>query len=71
MNKYTYIGDHCVTDPDSNGDVHIEIWKDNNSGGVFAIDASFLEQVDDFYNPFNGEQQSVEDEMPDTGETPW
>ena len=59
--KYTYIHELCVHDPDTDEPVHIEVWKDNNSGGMFAIDSSFLEQVDDFYNPFNGEKESIVD----------
>ena len=63
--KYTYITEICVTDPDSEGDVHCEVWKDNNSGSIFAIDSSFLEQVDHFYNPINGEYQETDEYLPE------
>ena len=63
--KYTYVEEHCVVDPDSGGDVHVEIWKDNNSGGMFAVDSAFLEQVDEFYNPFNGEYQLTDEYLPE------
>jgi len=33
-----------VLDPDTGGEVEIEIWKLEN-GGMIGIDASFLEQV--------------------------
>lgn len=35
-----------VTDPDSKWDVKVEIWKDPVSGGMFGIDASFLDHTD-------------------------
>ncbi len=31
-----------VVDPDTNGDVEIEIYKEENSGGMVGIDASYL-----------------------------
>lgn len=43
-----------VKDPDTNGDVTVEIWKDPVSGGIFGIDSSFLEQYTDVIrSPFN------------------
>ncbi len=63
--KYTYVTEICENDPDFAGPVHMEVWKDNSSGAMFAIDSSFLEQVDDFYNPFNGEVQNVDEYMPE------
>lgn len=65
--KYTYIQEVFVTDPDSQGDVHLEVWKDNESGGIFAIDASFLEQLNEFYNPFNGDHEETATALPDNG----
>lgn len=35
-----------VIDPDSKGEVEVEIWKDPVTGGIFGIDASFLEHTD-------------------------
>ena len=64
MRKYTYIHELCVNDPDTDEPVHIEVWKDNNSGGVFAIEATYLDQIDEFYNPFNGECERVTDYLP-------
>lgn len=65
MIKYKYITELETVDPDSKAPVHLEVWKDMNSGGIFAIDASFLEQCDDFYNPFNGESEEVSLQLPD------
>lgn len=61
-----YITEITVLDPDSNGDVTVEIWKCTDSGGIFGIDASFAEQVGKLYNPFTGHLQ----EIPDTPDTP-
>lgn len=59
--KYTRISELCVVDPDSGGDVHIEVWKDNTTDGIFALDSSFIEQVDNFYNPFSGEREDMDE----------
>ena len=65
--KYTYVTEICENDPDFTiaVPVHMEVWKDNNSGAMFAIDSSFLEQVDHFYNPINGEKQDTSDYLPE------
>lgn len=63
--KYTFISEVSEQDPDSGDPVHIELWKDNNSGAVFGIDSSFLEQVDHFYNPINGEYQETDEYLPE------
>jgi hypothetical protein len=63
--KYTFIAEVDEQDPDSGDPVHVEIWKDNSTGGVFAIDSSFLEQVDHFYNPFNGEMEETAEYLPE------
>ena len=68
--KYTLLKEICVIDPDTNDPVHLEVWKDNNSGGVFAIDSNFLDQVDAFYNPFNGECEKVDEYLPDPTQSP-
>lgn len=62
--KYTFVSEVSEQDPDSGGVVHVELWKDNNSGGIFGVDSSFLEQVDEFYNPFNGEKECTDDYLP-------
>ena len=38
-----YVTDITVTDPDTNLPVELAVFKDEVSGGMFAIDASFLE----------------------------
>ena len=42
-----YVSDVIVKDPDTGGDVDVEIWKDQTSGGMFGVDSSFIEQVRD------------------------
>jgi hypothetical protein len=56
---FTFVEEICVTDPETKLPVHVEIWRDNNSGGMFGIDSSFLEQVGKHYNPFSGEEQDL------------
>ncbi len=41
----SFITEIIITDPDSGGNVSLEVWKDSQSGGIFAIDSSYLEQV--------------------------
>jgi hypothetical protein len=56
MKTAEYIGETDVTDPDTNALVKVCIYKHEN-GGIFAIDASFLESLEDdedikIYDPF-------------------
>lgn len=58
MNTSRFIKEINVIDPDSNAEVTIAIYKHNESGGMFAIDSSYIDQViDDEYptipDPFN------------------
>ena len=49
-----YVEDVEVTDPDSGHRIDLEVWKDPESGGMFAIDASFVDQVSEVVvSPFN------------------
>ena len=67
--RYTYISEHCVDDPDypdGEAPVHMEVYKDNVSGGIFAIDSSFIEQCDEFYNPFSGEEHDINEWLPES-----
>ena len=50
MNKATYVKDFTVTDPENGGEVEMTLFKHEN-GGMFAIDASFIDQVLDDENP--------------------
>lgn len=56
-----FIKEITVVDPDSGGDVAIAVFKHNQSGGMFAIDSSFLEQCTDedeaamIADPFNND----------------
>jgi hypothetical protein len=40
----TYVNDFTVVDPETGGDVEMTLFK-HSSGGMFAIDASFVEQT--------------------------
>lgn len=51
---FTYIKEITVIDPDSGGEVEVEIWKCQTTGGIFGVDASFMDQVGTFHNPFTG-----------------
>lgn len=56
MNTTTYITQVTVMDPVTNLPVAVEIHRDNVSGAMFGIDATFAEQVkDDVISPYNGE----------------
>jgi hypothetical protein len=44
MNKATYVKEIEVTDPDTQGTVHLSVYKHQN-GGMFALDSSFVEQL--------------------------
>ena len=53
-----FIKEVTVIDPDSNAPVELEIWKDQETGGIFGVDSSFLEAESGYhYNPFSGEEQ--------------
>jgi hypothetical protein len=67
--KFTFITETTVKDPDTGDDVSVEIWKDNSTGGVFGVDASFLDQIGEHYNPFTGTRQELPD--PPNGELAW
>lgn len=53
MNTARLLGEQPVLDPDSGAPVDIAIFKHSESGGIFAIDASFLGQC------FEDEQDPV------------
>lgn len=46
MKNAKFVKEIVVTDPDSKGDVILEIYKHQN-GGMFAMDSSFLDQCCD------------------------
>jgi hypothetical protein len=63
--KAKYVADITVIDPDTMGPVEVTIYKDNNSGGMFGIDSSYLltlSDVDPVNNPFNGDEIYLIDE---------
>jgi hypothetical protein len=64
MKPYTFITTVEVIDPTSGGLVELELWKDNESGGIMGVDSSFLDSIDHFYNPFNGQRETTSDVLP-------
>jgi hypothetical protein len=53
MKKAYFIKEITVIDPDTKGEVELEVYKHEN-GGMFAVDSSFLDQVartDDYDRP--------------------
>ncbi len=49
-----FITEITVRDPDTGDSVELEVWKDPVSGGLFALDATFLDQVaETIPSPFN------------------
>ena len=55
MRTTKFIKEIVVIDPDTGLEVHVEIHKDPESGGVFGVDASYLDQLSSVVNsPFNG-----------------
>lgn len=40
----TFIQQVTVTDPETNAPVQLSVYKHDTSGGMFAIDSSFIEQ---------------------------
>lgn len=62
MTKAKFVTELTVIDPDSGGPVAITVYK-METGGMFAVDASFLEQdVGPVYSPFD---RDVEIELQD------
>jgi hypothetical protein len=44
MNTAKFFKEIAVTDPDSDMPVEIDIFKHEQSGGIFGVDASYLDQ---------------------------
>lgn len=62
MNIYPvkYLQDVDILDPDSKGYVTLSVYKDPKSGGVFAIDSSYLDQVTDIVPlPFTKSMEDI------------
>jgi len=63
MNTANYIKEVSVIDPDSKGEVGMFVFKHNQSGAMFAIDSSYIEQCFDvdidpaIPDPFNEGQE--------------
>jgi len=52
--KARYVKSIEVTDPDTGAEVELEVYKDPESGAMFAIDSTFLEHVRQIIpSPFN------------------
>lgn len=63
MNTADYVKEINVIDPDSKAEVGICVFKHNESGAMFAMDASYLDQCFDgetdpvVQDPFNDGQE--------------
>lgn len=59
MNTAKFLIETKTIDPDTGGDVHVSMFKHEQSGGIFGIDSSFItETFDDdedviIADPFN------------------
>lgn len=62
--RYEFIKEVPVTDPDSKGEVVLEVWKDMDTGGIFAVDWTFMDQNEHFYNPFEGNMERCDSYIP-------
>lgn len=50
MKQAYFVTQITVKDPETGGNVELEVYKHQN-GGMFAMDASYLADEDDDYNP--------------------
>jgi len=63
FNTAKFIREVSEVDPDSNSVVLVSMFKHNESGGIFGIDSSFIEQIFDegergfIADPFNFESK--------------
>ena len=64
MQTAKFVKEISVTDPDTKGEVKLEVYK-AETGGMFAIDSSFLEQFEldeiAILNPF-ADVEGIEDD---------
>lgn len=44
MNTAKFINEITVIDPESMGEVEVSMFKHNESGGIFGVDSSYLDQ---------------------------
>lgn len=57
----TFVKTVTTYDPDFKGEVTVELWKCNQTGGIFGVDESFLEAENGTcYNPFTGEEITLD-----------
>ena len=47
MTQSKFIQEIMVIDPDTNLEVHVSIYKEIQSGGMFGVDSSYIENEDD------------------------
>lgn len=57
-----FIKEVVVTDPDTKLPVHLAIYKDMTTDGIFGIDSSFITSgdVEEVKSPFNDETLTLE-----------
>jgi len=65
MAKHAYfVAEVTVMDPASHAPVEISLYKDEQSGGMFGVDSSYLitlSDTDTVIEPFNGENVDLVD----------
>jgi putative methionine-R-sulfoxide reductase with GAF domain len=59
INSATFVQEVTIVDPQTKGNVTVSIFKHDQSGGIFGVDSSFIEQSFDddetamIADPFN------------------
>ena len=59
MNEAIYVYELPIVDPDTHNTVMVAMYKDQESGGIFGIDCSYILTLDDeepVINPFSGKE---------------
>lgn len=67
MSRFKFLQMSYPIDPDTDNDIALEIWKDGETGAIFAVEASYLDQVEDMWNPYTGEVHKLP--LPDDPES--
>jgi hypothetical protein len=59
-----YVGECEAVDPDTQNEVPLLVYKEQLSGGLFAVDATYIDSMkgDCVYEPFTGELVKLEPE---------
>lgn len=63
MNTAIQVTEIVVKDPDTGYPVHVAIYKDTATGGMFGVDSSYVSHLEDdefVYSPFNAQPTQVD-----------